>query len=150
MISTERHKIKAAVYLLPIKGSKVLLSRRFNTGWKDGWYSLISGHLDGNESVSDSMTRETFEEAGIKINKKDLIPLKSVHHKTDDSEYVDFFYSIKKWTGTPKIMEKDKCDDMSWFSINKLPKNILPHVKKVIETRESKDAFFEYGWSESW
>ena len=142
----ERHKIKAAVYLLPVKDGQVLLSRRFNTGWKDGWYSLISGHLDGNESVTDSVIRETLEEAGIKINKKDLIPIKSVHHKTEDSEYVDFFFEINKWEGTPKIMEKDKCDDMSWFAVNQLPKNILPHVKHVIETRGSGGAFFEFGW----
>lgn len=142
--------IKAAVYLLPIKGKKVLLSRRFNTGWKDGWYSLISGHLDGNESVSTSMVREAKEESGIIIDKKDLNPIKACHHKTEDSEYVDFFYSVKKWKGTPKIMEKDKCDDMAWFPVNKLPKNILPHVKNVIKTLGKKDAFFEYGWEESW
>ena len=141
----ERFVLRAAVYLIPIKNGKVLLSRRFNTGWMDGKYSLIAGHLDGEETVSEAMIREAFEEANIKINKKDLIPIKVIH-RMSDTEYVDFFFVIKKWNGEPKIMEPDKCDDLSWFPIEKLPKNTLPYVKKVIETRNSKPPFFEFGW----
>lgn len=145
-MATDRYRVLAAVYLLPIKGKKVLLSRRFNTGWKDGWYSLIAGHLDGNESVSASMIREAKEESDIEISKTDLIPLTSVHHKTEDSEYVDFFFVVKKWKGTPKIMEPDKCDDLSWFFVDKLPENILPHVKQIIQNLDSNAPFFEHGW----
>jgi hypothetical protein len=43
-------------------------------------------------------------------------------------------------------MEPDKCDDMSWFPIGKLPKNTLAYVRKVIETRNEKPVFFEFGW----
>jgi ADP-ribose pyrophosphatase YjhB (NUDIX family) len=63
-----------------------------------------------------------------------------------NEEYVDFFFIVKKWTGTPKVMEKNKCDDMSWFPIAKLPKNTLPYVKKVVETYKDKTPFFEFGW----
>lgn len=58
MINTERFTVKSATYLMPLKDNQILLSRRFNTGWMDGMYSLISGHLDGNESVNDAMIRE--------------------------------------------------------------------------------------------
>ncbi len=146
-MSRDRFRLLAACYLLPIKGKKVLLSRRFNTGWKDGWYSLIAGHLDGNESVSDSMIREAKEESGIEIAKKDLVPLTSVHHKTEDSEYVDFFFAVKKWKGEPQIKEPNKCDDMSWFPIDKLPEKLLPHVKQIIQNLDSNVPFFEHGWN---
>jgi 8-oxo-dGTP diphosphatase len=46
-----RHTIIPAVYLI-LKNSKgqVCLTRRFNTGYMDGHYSLPAGHLDGGES----------------------------------------------------------------------------------------------------
>jgi len=144
-MSGERYRLRSAVYLIPMKAGKVLLSRRFNTGWMDGKYSLIAGHLDGGETVSDAMIREAYEEASIKVNKKDLIPVKVIHRMSNE-EYVDFFFIVKKWTGTPKVMEKNKCDDMSWFPIAKLPKNTLPYVKKVVETYKDKTPFFEFGW----
>ena len=46
-----RLKVKIASYLILLKENKILMTRRFNTGWSDGMYSLPSGpvsytHLD--------------------------------------------------------------------------------------------------------
>jgi 8-oxo-dGTP pyrophosphatase MutT (NUDIX family) len=141
----EKFTLRAAVYLIPIKGNKVLLSRRYQTGWMDGKYSLIAGHIDGNESVFTAMIREASEEAGIRVRKKDLIPVKIMHRKSD-REYIDFFFVAKKWNGTPKIMEPEKCDDLRWFPLNKLPRNLLAYVKEVIDSRNDDIPLIEYGW----
>ena len=142
----ERFMVRAAVYLILIKNDKVLLSRRHKTGWMDGMYSLIAGHIDGNEPVRDAMLREAYEEAGIKIERKDLIPNKVLHRKSNDCEYMDFFFTAKKWGGKPKIMEPNKCDGMSWFPVNNLPSNTLPYIRNVIENLNNKVAFIESGW----
>lgn len=126
--------------------NKVLLSRRYKTGWMDGMYSLVAGHLDGNEPVRDSMIREAYEEAGIKIEKKDLIPNKVLHRKSNDCEYMDFFFTAKTWSGELRIMESNKCDNMEWFPINNLPINTLPYVREVIENLDNGVAFMESGW----
>jgi len=144
-MSEEKFKLCSAVYLLPIKDGKVLLSRRFNTGWMDGKYSLISGHLDGNETVFDAMIRESFEEANLVIDKKDLIPATVIHRKSD-VEYIDFFFVVNKWSGQPIIKESNKCDDLSWFPLNNLPDNLLPFIREAIENYEDKIPFFESGW----
>jgi len=141
----EKFTLRVAVYLIPIKGNEVLLSRRYQTGWMDGYYSLIAGHVDGNETISKAMIREAYEESGIKIKNKDLVPIKAVHRKSN-YEYIDFFFRIEKWRGVPKITESDKCDDLRWFALNKLPKNILPSVKKVLITKNDKIPFIEFGW----
>ncbi len=112
----------------------------------DGHYSLIAGHLDGKEKVSDSMIREAFEEAGIKVEKKDLKPVKVLHRLSSDQEYMDFFFIAEKWEGEPAIKEPNKCDDMSWFVINNLPENTLPYVKDVIENHGDGIPFIESGW----
>src|SRR3990167_6676888 len=99
----ERFTLRTAVYLILLKNNKVLLPRRFNTGWMDGKYSLIAGHLDGNESVVDSMIRESYEEAGLTIDSQDLIPATVLHRFSPDQEYIDFFFAAKKWQGEPRI-----------------------------------------------
>ena len=142
----EKFRLRAAVYLLPIKDEKVLLSRRFNTGWMDGKYSLVSGHLDGNETVFEAVVREAFEEANLIINKKDLIPAVVIHRKSD-VEYIDFFFVVNKWTGEPTINEPEKCDDLSWFSVDDLPDNLLPFIKDAIKNYKNKIPFFESGWN---
>lgn len=51
-MSGDRHRVKFAVYLIPRDGDKVLLSLRQNTGWKDGWYSLVAGRVEAGETYS--------------------------------------------------------------------------------------------------
>lgn len=112
----------------------------------DGKYSLVAGHLEENESVVDCMLREAYEEAGITIEGKGLMPATVLHRKSTDFEYMDFFFVAKKWTGEPTIKEPDKCDRLAWFPIGNLPKNTLPHVVEAIKNYQSKIPFSESGW----
>jgi ADP-ribose pyrophosphatase YjhB (NUDIX family) len=146
-MSSNRFLIRSAVYLLLQKDNKILLSRRFNTGWMDGHYSLVSGHLDGGEPVSIAMVREAREEAGITINPQDLIPATVLHRQSSNYEYIDFFFVCTQWGGEPVIMEKDKCDDLSWFDLDHLPQNMLPYINEVIQNYKNKTAFSESGWN---
>ena len=112
----------------------------------DGMYSLIAGHLDGGESVSDAMIREAFEEGRMKFDKKDLEPATVLHRKSDEFEYIDFFFVIKKWVGEPEIGEPDKCDALTWFPIDNLPDNTLPYIKEALKNYKNQIPFSESGW----
>lgn len=131
---------------MPIKNGQVLLLRRFNTAWESGKYSLIAGHLDGNETVTDAMIRETKEEAGIDVTPKDLKMVHSMHRKAPDFEYLEFFFTVDKWQGEPMIMEPDKCDDLSWFDLDDLPENLLEYVKQAIDKYRANIPFSGYGF----
>src|SRR6185369_159344 len=61
-----------AVHLFLFKEKKVLLARRFNTGFEDGNYSVPAGHVDGNEPMTAAMIREAKEEVGIEIQPENL------------------------------------------------------------------------------
>lgn len=136
-----------ACYLLLIKNGKILLLRRFNTGWEDGKYTLISGLIKGNETVKQAVIRETKKEARINLNQKDLGLVHAMHRKSnDDLEYIDFFLVAKKWKGQLKIIEQDKCDDMQWFSLKKLPGNTLLHIKQAINSYFKRVPFSEFGF----
>jgi len=68
----ERFKLIISVYVLFVKDEKILMLRRANTGWEDGNYSLVAGHADGNEALTEATIREAKEESGVKIEPADL------------------------------------------------------------------------------
>lgn len=130
----ERFKIVPSVYLVLIKDNKILLSRRYNTGYFDNYYSFPAGHLDGGETLKQAMIRETSEEIGIPLGSDDLELVHTMNRKMVNNERVDFFFVAKQWQGEPKIIETDKCDSLDWFELDKLPENIIPYIKQAIDS----------------
>jgi 8-oxo-dGTP diphosphatase len=131
----ERFKVIPAVYLILEKENKFLLIRRFRTGYKDGHYSLIAGHLDGQEFPADAMIRVAKEEAGIDIDKNEIKFVHIMHRILEnEEERVDLFFNCKKWNGVVTNLEPHKCDDMQWFDMDKLPSNTLAYVREAIES----------------
>ena len=136
----ERYESKVAVFLvltrLTDNGTEIMLQRRCNTGYMDGKYDMAcSGHLEIGESLSMAVAREAKEELGIDIQEKDL-QLVSVLHPYQEG-YINIFFSTQGFKGTPKIMEKEKCDDLRWFDINNLPANTIEKIKYVIKCMEN-------------
>jgi len=130
----ERFKITPAVYLVLVKDNKILLSRRYNTGYFDGNYSFPAGHLDGNETLKQAMEREAKEEIDIFLDPADLELVHVMNRRIPNDERADFFFTTKKYQGEPKIMESNKCDDLNWFKFDNLPKNIIPYIKQAIDS----------------
>lgn len=147
MQTKERFRPHVAVLLFLEKDNKILLQRRFKTGYADGWYSVVSGHIDGEERATEAMIREAKEEAGIDINLENL-RMAHIDHRIskDRKEYIDMFFICSKWSGEPKIMEPEKHDDLSWFPVNELPKNTLPFVVNALNCFKSGEFYSEFGW----
>ena len=61
-----------AVYLLLLREGQVLLLRRHNTGYEDGKYSVIAGHVDPGERITQALIREAAEEAGIQLDAEEV------------------------------------------------------------------------------
>jgi ADP-ribose pyrophosphatase YjhB (NUDIX family) len=141
----DRFKIIPTSHLILVKDGKILLLRRFNTGWGDGNYSVIAGHLDGNETFLQAMIREAREEAGIELSQEDLEVVHVVHRKSNE-ERIDFFILAKKWKGDPKNMEPHKCDDLNWFEMDKLPENTIPYIRQAIGCFRKGVFYSEHGW----
>jgi len=144
----ERFKLIPAVYLFLIKDGKILLLRRFQTGYRDGSYSLPAGHLNGNESMRAALAREAKEEAGIDINPGDLEFALLMHRsaETNDHERTDIFFIAKEWQGTVNNAEPDKCDDLSWFLLDDLPQNTVDYVRVAIDCYSKGNKYCEFGW----
>jgi len=143
-----RNKNIVASFLALIRGNKILLSKRFNTGYHDGDYSLIAGHVDKGETFTDAIIREAKEEAGI-IVKPDYLKVAHVMHRKSDfdkSERVDVYFLAKKWDGQIINREPNKCSELKWFETNKLPTNIVGAVRKAVAAVLDEIPYSEYGW----
>lgn|SRR5512140_1188558 len=143
----ERARFPATVHLLFFRGGQVLLLRRFQTGYRDGEYSVPAGHLDGNETVRAAACREAAEEVGVLIHPDDLA-FSSVMHRNEGDERVDFFVEVRAWQGEPFNNEPHKCDELRWADPLALPENTIPYVRRAIENHRLGVHFDEFGWVE--
>jgi 8-oxo-dGTP diphosphatase len=143
--SKERNKVIPAVYAILKKDDSVLLTRRLNTGWEDGNYSLPSGHVEKGESPLSAIIRETKEEVGVTFEAKDtkFVQFMSRPGKDTINDRVDLFYEVSSWQGELTNCEPDKCDDIQWFPLNQLPLNIIPDIKFALENISKGNMYSE-------
>jgi 8-oxo-dGTP pyrophosphatase MutT (NUDIX family) len=137
----------AAVHLFLRHGNRVLLLRRRGTGYEDGSYSVIAGHLDGGEEVVAAAVREAREEAGITVAPED-VRIVGVMHRLSNDERIDFFATAERWSGEVTNAEPHKCDDLAWRDLDRLPDNVIPYVRRALENWRHGRWFDSYGWQQ--
>ena len=140
-----RATFPVTVHLFFLRENQILLLRRFNTGFRDGEYSVPAGHLDGGETVMQAAVREAKEETGLQLTESD-ISFSTVMHRIEDDERVDFFVQVHHWQGEPFNAEPEKCDDLLWVELNALPANTIPYVRQALTNHLAGLRFDEYGW----
>lgn len=136
-------------YLILLKDNKILLLRRFNTGYEDGNYSMVAGHVDQGETFTQCVIREAKEEAGVTLKPADLRVIHLMHRNSgaiENNERVDVFFIAEKWEGEITNNEPNKCDDLSWFDLDNIPKNVIPYIRQAIEGFKNKIYYSEHGW----
>jgi 8-oxo-dGTP pyrophosphatase MutT (NUDIX family) len=146
MTIIERFKPYAAAYLVLVQSDTVLLLRRFNTGYQDGKYSLVAGHLDGGETAVQCIIREAKEEVGIVVRPQDIEVVHVMHRLNPYREYFDVYLRTSKWTGDVANVEPDKCSELRWSNKNELPNDTLPEVKHALECISENVHYSEFGW----
>jgi len=144
-VEGERFKLVSAVHMFLVRDDQVLLLRRFNTGYEDGNYSVVAGHLNGSEEVKAAAIREAREEVGIRIAAHDLQVVGVMHRKSDD-ERVGFFLAATSWSGQVTNMEPDKCDQLAWFRFDDLPDSVIPYVRRALDNYRRGRWFDSFGW----
>jgi 8-oxo-dGTP pyrophosphatase MutT (NUDIX family) len=140
--------LPVAVHIFFLRDNRVLLLRRANTGYEDGKYSVVAGHLDGGESVTQAAIREAQEEVGVLLRPADLTVV-GVMHRVSNEERIDFFLVATTWDGTPVNHEPEKCAELWWCALDVLPANTIPYVRAALENFRSGVWFAEFGWHEA-
>jgi len=117
------------------EGPHVLLSRRAGAVYATGLWHLPSGHLDGpHEDVVQALIRETREETGVLVDPADVRAAVTVHHRSPARRArVGFFLEVRRWQGTPRIMEPAVCDAMGWYRLDALPDAMVAYCRAGLD-----------------
>ncbi|MDB5237009.1 MAG: hypothetical protein JWL88_111 [Parcubacteria group bacterium] len=124
--------MRASLLIIP-RGEDIFITRRFNTGYRDGWYQVPAGKVETDEQPSEAAIREGDEEAGILVKKVRAVGV--MHRPKHDAsgDRVDFIFVAEEYEGEPHNGEPDKCDDSRWCNVHELPQDMIPHLRLAVE-----------------
>lgn len=130
----KRFKSNVAILMFLFKNINgkraVLLQRRISNYLNNMWDASCSGHVEANESFSTAAIREAKEELGIDIDKDNIKFMRL--YQDYAKQYVNVVFCTEIYNGIPVIKEKNKCKELKWFYIDKLPEDVIEYVKESI------------------
>lgn len=134
------------LHLLLVDGPLACFSLRAGTGFEDGKFSLVAGHLEANETLSQGMQREAREEIGIEIASEDLLLVHTMHNRSN-SDRIAFFFRCTTWAGTPTNQEPNKCAELRWMDLGKLHEidNVVDYIRFALQHVAKGIPYSEFG-----
>jgi 8-oxo-dGTP pyrophosphatase MutT (NUDIX family) len=142
----QRSGSSVSSYLILTQNNQVLLGLRKNTGYNDGLWSLVAGHVEDGESATAAMIREAREEIGIELSQEQM---KVVHimHRRSNRRNIDVFFVCSSWEGNPRNCELEKCETLKFFPLDALPSNTIDYNGYVLSAMAKGEFYSEHGWS---
>ena len=130
--------------LLRRAGDDLLLLRRANSGFLDGYYVMPGGHVQAGETIVEAAVREVAEEAGVAVAVDDVRPLAVLPYLNEAQQGVDFVMGAEAWVGEPRINEPDRFDDLVWAPRRALPAKCAPYLPRLLAMVDRGDWFHEF------
>jgi len=131
--------VSCGAHILNEKNQILLMKRTKECRNYAGYWSVPGGGVEFFEKVEDAVKREVREELGVEI---EIIKLLSVTNDIIEDEgqhWVATQFQCKIVSGTPTNLEPDKCDELKWFDLDKIPEKItlvtadgVEHLKREV------------------
>ncbi len=138
---SEHYKTLSAVFPVIFRTvgqtAQVLLLRRANTGYMDGlWDFAGSGHVEADETASQTVVRECREELGITAPPQALTFAHLSHRlgRNGTRTYYDLYFVVRHFEGEPSRKEPEKCSALQWFAIDQLPDDMIGVRKDALRS----------------
>jgi len=146
IVSSRKGTTFVSVYLVLRQKGDICLLLRQNTGYNDGKYGLISGHVEEGESATRAMVREAYEEGGLILTEDQLRVVHVIHRRSEDRLGIDIFFEANSWSGNLENKEPHKCERLAFFSEDKFPQNTIAYIAETILAIQRKEFYSEEGW----
>ena len=83
-------------------------------------------YLENNEIIGTMSILFTPDENYFEIDGKVLEP------------YIDYYFEVKKYTGIPRIVEEEKCEELIWADVKNLPEPFINYEGVFLEDKTIK------------
>ena len=121
--------IHTARLILEQNGEVLFLAQTKQNG---NGFSLPGGKVQGVEFAKDGLIRETKEEIGIELKKKQLRLQHVTYKKLKSSIEIIFFFYTDILHGIPTICEPDKFKEIKWFLPKDYPEKMPIVIKETL------------------
>jgi 8-oxo-dGTP diphosphatase len=122
------------VAVIVLKDDKVLLGKRIGAH-NSGTWCFPGGKLDYGEEIFDCAKREALEETGLKVSNLRLGPYTNDYFKDENLHYVTLFVIADKFSGTPRVMEPNKCMEWRWVEWDKMLKPWFLPIQNLLKQK---------------
>ena len=125
--------VGGGILILNKKGEALLMRRGKQATNEVGYWTQPGGTVEFGEKAVEGLKREIKEELDIKVNIWGYLPHVDHIIKKENQHWIAIIYLAHIKSGTPKIMEPHKCDEIRWFSLKKLPKKLTKSTSEPIK-----------------
>jgi len=116
------------------KKKEILLMKRFGKVRNNaGWWSKPGGRVEYGETAIKMVKREIKEETNINIDVWGWLPHTDHIMKKEGQHWVAINFIANHKKGELKNNEPHKCQELGWFSLNKLPNKIEQTTREAIK-----------------
>ncbi len=142
-----KHLVIPTTKVFIINGSKILLGRRANTNWMDGYLCPPGGHIEAGETPLLAAIREVHEELGVIVQAEDLEFACVAARNTTAGETVAYEFVIRDKDYQFINTEPEKCSELVWIELDDLGAEIIDQFKQIIEQAIlRKKTYLEIGY----
>ncbi len=127
------------VCLILEKNGEILLLEQ--TTANGGRYALIGGKVEKEEFATQSLVRESLEEAGVEVHEQNLSLVHALQiHKGKKNQMI-LYFKARHWEGDVASCELKKFKQATWYSLDALPDNMSEMTRTVLEHYKTGRSF---------
>ncbi len=141
------HIVGVHLYLEDRAGRVLLGLRHPNSAFAPNTWHFLAGHCE-QESAVFCLVREAEEEAGLRIDPRDVEFVHALHQLPGPGRRarLQLVFRARAWTGVPEVREPDKCLGWRWFDPVALPERVVPYTREAIAHVRAGRPYSEAGW----
>jgi 8-oxo-dGTP diphosphatase len=124
--------VGGGILILNERDEALLMKRGKKVSNEASYWSQPGGTIEFGEKAIEGLKREIKEELDIEVDVWGYLPHVDHIIKKEKQHWVAIIYLAHIKSGTPKIMEPHKCDEIRWFSLDKLPKKLSQSTREPI------------------
>ncbi len=127
--------VGCGVLLFNADGQFLMMKRASKHGY--GTYALPGGWMEFGETFESVAARESWEELGVEIDNIKVLGVSNNFFPAENRQTISIILGATLKSGTPSIMEPDKCSHIQWCDDwNNLPEPLFTNYNHFVTAEQ--------------